>query len=605
MALIWTDEDVATLLQAFPPPTPSKEQPSLLRSHSGQHLVQSKSAVSRLEKVLATSNARISYDQLDTELDFRGADQLLGLVSSPVYRSHTDKQGAVIPRAVAQDILQELWIVSGERVVEYDLFGLDKDIDQASLKELVKESEVEGKEWMPVHGDDGKERICRSLLYEQVKNDVAAAMRDANAERCDLNRYSRGLPTSKVEDIGKNLMSEDETLQGAIEQVNDSVVFIPTAYTQAQRTGLMEAYSRLVNDLSSKLESNGFIAIDPSMHAEQLQPVDKENDDLIKDVRKRCGGEDGTQENDAIETLGAKAKTILVKRKTLEAAVSELNTLISEVASDSWKSRESGAPVPSFDVEGKKGIDELAEASPHSEIYELLLESTYHEEMAEVYNSRMQNLAKDERIRFVTFFQEMLAGPVELYARGVSAASDATLKQHLEEFIGDHFRREALPESLKTAKTEGLLKDKTRGREIDKMSQACGEAKTLLAISSSVQKCARKLKVETPSPFMLAETKKHLLEQRVQVLRKVKRGSDVLQNLIWVLLARETEGLFMSSGKDTTRMVKLYAAAGGDAEVTKKLEGWKEALKNGQETKEVVGEMRELGVKSAEEVIAG
>jgi hypothetical protein len=85
-------------------------------------------------------------------------------------------------------------------------------------------------------------------------------------------------------------------------------------------------------------------------------------------------------------------------------------------------------------------------------------------------------------------------------------------------------------------------------------------------------------------------------------MKKMKRGSDLLQNVIWILLAKGREGLYMSSGKDTSRMIKMVKE--GDAEAAGKLEEWKELVKQGKDTEDTRKEMRDVAARAVEELMA-
>ncbi|KAI6866307.1 hypothetical protein KC323_g4011 [Hortaea werneckii] len=128
------------------------------------------------------------------------------------------------------------------------------------------------------------------------------------------------------------------------------------------------------------------------------------------------------------------------------------------------------------------------------------------------------------------------------------------------------------------------------------MQQACAESKTLPDIQAAVNKFARKQKIEAPDADRLRTIKQQTLQQRVKSMRGTKRGSDLLQNLIWVLLSHSSDGLFMSSGKDTTRMIKQYQAVGDEAR-GKRLEAWRDLLKAGNESKTDLQDMRELATQ--------
>lgn len=90
--------------------------------------------------------------------------------------------------------------------------------------------------------------------------------------------------------------------------------------------------------------------------------------------------------------------------------------------------------------------------------------------------------------------------------------------------------------------------------------------------------------------------------QKVAAMKKMKRSSDLLQNVIWILLARDREGLYMSSGKDTSRMIKMVREH--DVEAAKKLEEWKDLVKQGKDTEDTKKEMRDVAASAVEQLKA-
>jgi len=83
-------------------------------------------------------------------------------------------------------------------------------------------------------------------------------------------------------------------------------------------------------------------------------------------------------------------------------------------------------------------------------------------------------------------------------------------------------------------------------------------------------------------------------------MRKLPRASDILQNLVWVLLACATNGLYMSAGKDTTRMIRQYQAISDDVETAMKLSTWRDALKADKGDAEMVREMRSMAEEAVD-----
>jgi hypothetical protein len=159
-----------------------------------------------------------------------------------------------------------------------------------------------------------------------------------------------------------------------------------------------------------------------------------------------------------------------------------------------------------------------------------------------------------------------------------------------------------------------LQRDKSRTKDIEKFSLAISSAQSLADISSSSAKLCRKQKIDAPTPAQLQEAKLQAVRTRMENMKRKRpamRGSDVLQNTIWILLcaAVHTQSgqdvLFVSSGKDTTRMIKFYQGlAGADGEYARQLEVWKDKLKAGQAGDEEIKEMREAAGTAVESMEA-
>ena len=106
------------------------------------------------------------------------------------------------------------------------------------------------------------------------------------------------------------------------------------------------------------------------------------------------------------------------------------------------------------------------------------------------------------------------------------------------------------------------------------------------------------------------------LTAKIKAMAKMKRGSDLLQNLVWIVLATSTWGtaevdgdgeqqqgekekggmqcLFMSSGKDTSRMIRFCKEKCGDEETGAKLDQFRDVVKAGNDTEQHRAEMRRM-----------
>ena len=205
----------------------------------------------------------------------------------------------------------------------------------------------------------------------------------------------------------------------------------------------------------------------------------------------------------------------------------------------------------------------------------------------------------------------MLA-PLHLYAAAVY--SDTTLKEHQQIHLAEYFGREIIPQFWKTAQQEGLRQDgpstnsKTRVKDTEKLidvtspSQNSTRApRTLRDVQAEVSKFTKKQKISVPDEEQIAQVKRDALKQNGASIRAMTRGSDILQNLIWILLAQASEGLYRSSGKDTSRMIDQYKLV-GDEGAWKRLVRWRDRLKSQQAGEVDVREMKVLAVKVLEDM---
>jgi hypothetical protein len=245
--------------------------------------------------------------------------------------------------------------------------------------------------------------------------------------------------------------------------------------------------------------------------------------------------------------------------------------------------------------------NEKLEMGDDSKLSKLLALSDSHEQIREAAEEQIRELNEEDHQKLGQLLEARLIIPLQLYAAGIDSVEDATLKQHLEDFVTDHFRLEVVPHIIKAAREQRLLGDRSREREMDKFRTISAEAKTFAALQTSVSKVQKKLRIKHADDEVVKHAKYRTLQATVKSMRHISRGSDVLQNLIWIMLARHSEGLFMSSGKDTSRMIKQYQVV-GDAEMAAKLSKWRDLLKTGEQSEDDTKAMQEAAKTAVEEL---
>ena len=228
-------------------------------------------------------------------------------------------------------------------------------------------------------------------------------------------------------------------------------------------------------------------------------------------------------------------------------------------------------------------------------------------------HTTFSTLSATDRFDFIEATQLKIVAPVSLYAASLEVVADEALKSRLDTYTTEILKTDILPAAIQHLRSTNLLqREKSRTKDMEKFSLAISSAQSLSDISSSSAKLCRKQKIDAPSPAQLREAKLQATRQKVESMnrkRPAMRGSDVLQNTLWILLCAAVyrhsgqDVLFLSSGKDTTRMIKFYQnLPGNSADDGKKLEVWKDKLKAGQAGDEEIREMRDAAGAAVEEM---
>ncbi|CAD0087009.1 unnamed protein product [Aureobasidium vineae] len=240
----------------------------------------------------------------------------------------------------------------------------------------------------------------------------------------------------------------------------------------------------------------------------------------------------------SVVELSTGKSTFLVTQDTFAARLSSIAAKAADAATEQWSSRRPGEEV-TFNPT-KLSISDNPEAS----LDQAILESGDPENKVQsTFEAKIVSLRESTTSTFTTTIQTDLLTPLKLYAQGADTITDTTLQPRVQDFIYDWARKDLAPETLRTVKDQNLTTTKAVSRDLDKFSDA---------------------------------------------------------NVIWISLARRREGLYMSSGKDTSRMIKMVKE--GDAEAGAKLEEWKDLIKQGKDTDDTKKEMRDAAANAVEEL---
>lgn len=514
----------------------------------------------------------------------------------------------IFPRPRQQEVcetLREAFDGRGVRLVEWAgkfdlgveslrrLIGNDTSLAYATLEDGFAYSEV---------------------FLRQVRLDVLNHLLNSGDARVCLKQAKGDLPDTYTERICQEIIAEEgNDVEGTVERKTEGVFFTPQSALSSLQKEKERAKGQFVTDALRALDKDGYCNVTTSHIPKILHDSDPTH---LKEAiiaayskehaeKKLTAISDSSNLNDKVSSH--ESDIYLVEDETLSKKQDELVESAGLIATKLWETR-----VPGQDVEYNLPafLKALAEETPDTSsnatsFTNALLHSPHSTAIHPAFEQKITDLQTTTTQALADLLRTKLLGPLTLYTKGLETLNDPTLQPRVQEHLTDWARRTLIPtDILLPIKERKLSINKTTTRELDRFSDSISTAKTLEAVLAATQKLARKLKIELPDSIALTEMKKAALKEKVKWMRKAKRGSDLLQNLTWVMLACRREGLFVSSGKDTSRMIKVFVGdCEGDEVVGKRLGEMRDLVKEGKDGDRERGEMREMAVNAVEGLV--
>jgi hypothetical protein len=646
------------LILSFPPPDPRPNKNSLLRSLSGNNLIRSDTVTKRFNTLLQNATALIFVDSLNTELGVCETQSILTHQHERLF--YTRDRRRLLPESLQKAVYQSVKAGLFDAGVELDKVAAANDITLATLERILSAQDA----------NLTLEHLANGRSYDK------RALDQLSTELLDLIKTTRNLvvlaatftqvPVAWLESTVKTLISvQSNHITGLVETRHGEICFIPQSLLVQHKDELNQALDAYTQESLDELLQTGYCEITAASRPEILQQTPHQ--DLAQLIRQSAAQREATtseivQLSTPASNEATTTHTFLILQPTLDTKTSQLVQKAATAASSQWHNRRHAEEItysPST-LQNSLNINasSLDSAILHHPNSSTIIKSTYESQLVTLQNQTSALLIKT--------LQTQIFGPLKLYTTGTSSINDTTLRARLESFIYDHTRTFLLPSVLSTLKSKNLFfTSKSAQKDLDKFIQTISSfAKNLSDINAAAAKLARKVKIEALTVDELMRLKVGLLEEKVQGLNKMKRASDLLQNVVWILLAtvvvvdhdhdygdgekeekedeedgekkedgeekedgekkddkeeeeKKVGGLFMSSGKDTSRMIKLVKERRGqgggryqqeqqeekeeaEKDIGLKLEQWKDMLKQGNETEHIKKEMRDLAANSLE-----
>ncbi|THZ74133.1 hypothetical protein D6C85_03660 [Aureobasidium pullulans] len=580
---VFTEDDIRKLILSFPPPEPRPGKESLVRSLSGRNLIRSDAVIKRFHTLLQSATGPIFLNSLHNELGVHDIQWILAQEDERIYYNRDRRR--LLPGGTQKTIYQDIKSELATGGTDLDRVATEKDITLATLRRIVAAQDAS----LALEDlDNGKTYDSNHL--ERVKAEILKTIRDTQTA-VTLNNTFPQVPITWLESTARDILSQDgNEAQGIVESVSGGLRFTPQSLLVQHKSELQQAQDAYIQHAVKELAETGYREVTAKSRPQILQEVS--DADLTQAILKQFAQKDSTSK---VLELSTKGSSFLIREKELSEQLLLLAAKAADVASEQWPSRRPGEDVifdPSKFLDNSSRLDQA------------ILESGDPDNKTKTsFETKIVQLQQKTTDLFASTIQFELLAPLKLYAQAADTITDPTLQPRVQEFVYDWARKELTPEVLKTIKDNNFISSKSASRDMDKFSDAIQAARTLDDLLTATAKLARKQKIEQPSPSLLQQRKQEILTQKVAGMKRMKRASDLLQNVIWILLAKQREGLYMSSGKDTSRMIKMVKE--GDKDAGGKLEEWRDLVKQGKDTDATRKEMRDAAAKAVEELKAG
>lgn len=578
MAPIFASPDIAALVAAFPPPLPTKDRPSLVRSKSGNTLLDSRTVLAHFRLHLEHYVVRVKRADLPSTLGIERADWLLNCYDGEVYYSR-DLQSLLSLEEV-RDVAEDIRRQAREDFVDLGAFAARQDVSKLSLNLLLaKES---GLRYFSM--SDGRQIMAEESFVDGLKTKVHNLMKSAPGHQSDLRAGQPSTPTDILLKLANEIIDQSGD-SGTLSEEQGRLVYVPADYEHLQAKRHAESHESTIAATLNDLATDGYChTLSHSASAEQ-NTVPR-----TVDVTTRFAEQHPDVKLVSFDQAGKDPQSnvaVVAKAEKVDACMKELHEIISSIFE---AQRLKQVILPYVDAWATTLCNETSCLG----LTKRVLNSSEHRPILEAHMASVVKEIDDAKAeRFATIVRETFLAPLELYSQGLRAVADQTLQDRLSAYLCERFQSEEVKNFADLAQTEGLTLDKARMKDASKLITGCEQAKTLADIQSAASKLSRKQKIVAPSADELRQTKQDTLREKLKVVKKMTRASDVLQNLVWILLAQKHDGLFLSSGKDTSRMIKLYQLSSSD-ERGQKLEQWRDTLKAGKQSEEDVQEMKAI-----------
>ncbi|KAE9989107.1 hypothetical protein EG328_000038 [Venturia inaequalis] len=215
------------------------------------------------------------------------------------------------------------------------------------------------------------------------------------------------------------------------------------------------------------------------------------------------------------------------------------------------------------------------------------------------FEKRIAELQEENQDLFTSLWTSRVVLKSSIHNAGLEALPAGLLKDQLSELLSSYIFQDLIPNTIKRARTKGLIRTPNLSKQISKLEAEIAPTKETRKSSpqETLSKFAKKISLAPPSRAQIATAKKQHLGDMVLTMSKDKDGPRLFLSLVIILCASKKDGIIHATGKFAPKLLKAVKEE-LDEDLYKRVEEIKELVKLGEVDKAVRVEMRELAAKA-------
>ncbi|GAB7345914.1 hypothetical protein MBLNU457_4150t1 [Dothideomycetes sp. NU457] len=573
---MFNDKDVQRLVDILPPSKPQDSAGSsncLLRTFQGDELIRSDTVKDRLKNILETYDALIPVSSLPRVLNIQSIESLL----DPNELLYTEDRQNLVPELLTQGILDGLEAQCQANFVAFTDFAESRDLRRNDLRQVVTRKR-EDLAFLDVHG--------MWITSKSHLHDIETRLRKALQEAQDaaavtyIDRSNFEAPRIVIAHLARVLLSDMQcAVKGDIIVEENGYRFTPRSALQREASQAKEQHENLVRQIVSDVQHDGYY-----IHTQE----GGSSSALVTDVKDRW-----RQQSLLLEVLEDQSSICFITTEHLLSVRKAISWEAMEIAGKSYHERDIGTDV----VFGSDVLQSLTKSSKTPQLTSILFskDPQLPSRISSSFAERLSVLQSRVQTTFQNAVRAQLLAPTQLYTAGCGLVSDPSLRSKLISYTHEYLQKDLLPAAVASILNPSTIPSKAVYAEALKLQTSLSEASTIDDIETALRRLARRTKINTSfRDNELQCIKRDILETKIKNMKSMKRDSDVLQNLLWILLAtvpfpasesgidpsERKEALWVSSGKDTTRMIKFYRQIAETVQGEQSWAAWGEELSN-------------------------